>query len=178
MMLTLYRQPEEYFEKFDLHESLVLRFVCAHKHRKIDLVFDYAADAVELIGTGRWKKGDPVPPRDIRRIVFCGVESVTHQGVRTPVSATESEYALARGIGAIVLTAVSFAKDGDRYRMSLGMARSGSHSFSFESILVDQRLGRGRQVGAQEWVYSDVLTNEEFDFYEPFDRSLDMAGPA
>ncbi|XYH96917.1 hypothetical protein ACMHYB_55625 [Sorangium sp. So ce1128] len=178
MMLTLYPEPEEYFKKFDLHESLVLRFVCAHEHRKIDLVFDYAADAVELIVTGRWKKGDPVPPRDLRRIVFCGVESVTHQGVRTPVNATESEYALARGTGSILLTAVSFAKDRDRYRMSLGMARSGSHSFSFESILVDQRLGRGRQVGAQEWVYSDVLTNEEFDFYEPFDRSLDVGGPA
>jgi hypothetical protein len=177
-MLTLYLEPEKYFEEFDLNESLVLRFVCAHEHRKIDLVFDYAGDAVELIGTGRWKRGDPVPPRDIRRIVFCSADSFTHEGVQTPVTVTGSEYALARGTGSIVLEAVSFAKDRDRYRMSLGMGRSGSHSFSFESILVDQRLGRARQVGAQQWIYRDVLTNEEFDFHEPFERSFDMAGPA
>ncbi|WP_437811570.1 hypothetical protein [Sorangium sp. So ce1078] len=170
MMLTLYPEPEKYFQRFDLHESLVLRFVCAHEHSKVDLVLDYAGDAVELVGSGKWKKGDPVPPRDLRRIVFSGVEGIVHRGVQTSAVVTPSEYVLARTTGPIVLEAVSFAKDHNRYRVELGMGLSGSHGFIFESMMVDQRLGRARQVGAQRWVYRDLLTDEEFDFYEPFDR--------
>ncbi|WP_234023055.1 hypothetical protein [Sorangium cellulosum] len=76
-----------------------------------------------------------------------------------------------------MLEAVSLKKERSRYRINLGMGRSGSHSFLFESILIDQRLGRATKVGAQQWIYHDVATGEEFDFYQPFDHSLDMTDP-
>jgi hypothetical protein len=170
-MLTRRDDPGEYFKKFDLHESLVLRFASANDLKKIDLVFDYAGDAVEAIGTGRWKKGDPVPPRDLRRIVFCNVDRVRHERVRTPVSATASQYSLVLAAEeAIVLEVVGFFRNRDRCHVKFGMGRAGSHDFVFDSMLVDQRFGRATQVGPREWTYRDVDTGQAFEFHEPFDR--------
>ena len=71
-----------------------------------------------------------------------------------------------------MIQGVWFSREPTGYHMKLAMGQAGMHEFSFDSMLVDQRLGRGQQVGPERWAYRDALTGEKFEFHEAFDRSL------
>ena len=173
--------PVEFFGQHQFEESLVLSFQWLSGRAQVDLVFDYAAGALDLIGQVRLiAPGIEIseknrPHRDLRRLTFGAVSHFqcwpmprAGGGTRLPGLGRDSKEATPHHAQGATLARLTLKKHAAWYEAEV-MLTSTSYSFRFTDLSVDQRIGHGRQIGRQQWEYHDVVTGEVFDFFRPFD---------
>jgi hypothetical protein len=165
--------PITFFCDSPLNESLIFRFVHHAENAQVEIVYDYAAEAVSA-HFERVRKGLPEPKetfRDFRRLFFSGTHHVTcHRrpwpGFGMRVVRQIGEFNIFQAV-----TRMDVSRCGDRWKAVMEITQYGPYEFSFDSVQWFRRLAVAeRAKDGKGWVYRDSGTGEELDFDRPFDR--------
>jgi hypothetical protein len=157
--------PEQYLSENDLSESLVIKMTYLQEKMEFHLIIDFAMtpEFITYLDTGA--KPEVSPPRDFRRLVFSGTSDISISNIETKRGVDLIEYSI-RDNPPLDLQNVELQQNRKR-RISLYFGTYGTCSFNFDSLQVDRRLGRAVKAG-DDFLYFDVDSGTEFDFYNPF----------
>jgi hypothetical protein len=172
--------PVAFLGQHRFDESLVLSFRFLPRRAQVDLVLDYAAGVLDLVGqVGLLAPGITItdanrPHRDLRRLTFEGVShfrripepTPRRRSARPAIPDDDEELAPPDAAGATLARLA--LKQRPRWHEAAVVLPATAYTFRFTGLSVDQRIGHGRQVGPGQWEYQDVLTGEPFDFFRPF----------
>ena len=173
--------PRQLFAQISLLESNVLRFSVLREESVVDLVVDYAAEALsdwfEARARGVTREEYAAPPRDFRRLVFWGVSALRFRPGprwREPVFSWDGLRRVLRQHPPAITFAEVTGSEG-AFCAEFEFETWGLVSFTFEGICVNRRMGTGAGDGGDDSsAYVDVETGEPFDFHEPFAEDIVM----
>lgn len=164
--------PLTYFKDFELEEGLLFRFAYSPSSATVDLVSTFAAAAIahafEARARGVTSHQYVPPPRDFRRLLFLGVSAMRCRGL--PWKGDNAPWRRKIRIevaAAPTITLATVSKQQQKFQLEFRTDQHWPHTFNFESLYVDRRLGKGEKRG-ESWAYFDVETGEEFDLDNPF----------
>jgi hypothetical protein len=157
--------PDEYLRENDLDESLVIKMYHLQEKMEIHLIIDFARtpQLLKYLETG---VRSSVPyPRDFRHLVFSGTSdiSITDVQIKKPVDLLH--YSV-KGNPPLTLQFVELEQNG-KNRISLYFGTDGTLRFTFDTLEVERKLGRGVKAG-DDYDYFEVESGKKFDFYNPF----------
>lgn len=144
-----------------LQESLLIAFVYHAEGRRFSLVSDYP-------------ERSPGSVRDLVALVFNDVNRFTRESGDLPKLARfHFRYAAKDEVGGCVFQDIQIGNGAQGYRhvrFWFG-ANFGGISFDYRSLEVHRRGSRVVQV-EKDFFYFDIVSNKEFDFYNPFPRLM------
>ena len=172
-MTTTPLDPIEYLARNPLAESLLIRFHVDETRNQVEIVYDYAAEAVarHFERAARGERASPLQARDFRRLVLTDVRCVTvidgelRHGNEGYWDSLNQEIARSP----IVVQHESVKALDGRYMLTVVFSRGREYRIDFGSMLVARRLGAAIPRDRPGiWKYVDTETGEEFPFDMPF----------
>lgn len=157
--------PEQYLKENDLNESLVIRMAYFQEKMEFHLIiaFGRTPELLSYLETG--VRPMVSPPKDFRRLVFSVASDISISDVQVKRKIDLLDY-ISEDNPPLVLQDVELQRQG-KQRISLYFGTYGACSFNFDSLQVERKLGRAVKVG-DDFIYHDVDSGKEFDFYDPF----------
>lgn len=112
----------------------------------------------------------PRGEREFRKTVFYGVNEYNEQLINNlRIGTAGMQFKSKDYRRTVILQDVSVNVLNDYYSVILNYGVNfGCINFQFTSVEFEKKIGRGEKVKG-EWVYQDIKSKENFDFYKPFD---------
>src|SRR5262249_5044273 len=131
---------------------------------EVCLVIDLArtSELINYINTGNRSK---YTYRDFRHLLFVGVVNFDASGNWCTEKGRQHGYS-SKFNTPLVLQDYNIRRV-EKFCVNFYFARSRECKFMFDFLKIEQRKGRAAERG-NEYVYYDIESGEEFDFYEPF----------
>jgi hypothetical protein len=155
-MSTIETLEDPYEALTNIRESLVLSFELSRERHRFTLVCDYP-----------FKR--PGARRAFAGFVFEGVRDfVREEGNLPALRGFRDQLHLRSVTGGVVIESVKSTSTADGRHIDLWFGYNfGGVQFRYDSATAYRRNALTREVDG-EWLYRDMHSQEEFDFYEPF----------
>lgn len=158
MQLFKYEQVEDINFNYFL-EAALIEFIYTPEVKQLRLVFRIA------------KLSYPEGRGEFKELVFANVEQYKRIfGVKKELRKAEREYKARDYPGIYKIEKIQFYKGSKCYgKFIIKFDKElGGFEFESDSVRLKSKIGLGKEVARSEWVYYDVDTEKEFDFYKPF----------
>jgi hypothetical protein len=158
--------PEEYLIENDLNESLAIKMYYLQEKTEIHLIIDFARTPELLAYLETGVRSSVIHPRDFRHLVFSETSDISISDIEKKKSADLLNYS-SKDTPPLILQTVELKQKGKKSRIRLHFGTDGTCRFTFDSLQVERKLGRGVKAG-DDYAYFEVESGKEFDFYNPF----------
>lgn len=148
---------------FDLNsflESLLIEFNYSATKQEIEVVTDFINWDLE-----RGK-------REFKKIVFREVRKFQRLlGAGSNLEDTKLSYHTDNYQSTHIIQEIKIAEIEGYYSIVINLDNYfGGFTFECKSLTIASRVGKGIEIEKDNWIYSDVITNDLFEFSHPFPR--------
>ncbi|NJO01280.1 MAG: hypothetical protein HC880_05910 [Bacteroidia bacterium] len=148
-----------FFKENDYSEAVVIKYTLDDDVKEFLLVSDFINWDLE--------KGK----REFRKLLFQGVHNFKRIfGAYREHKKFDQQYQASNFTGTLTIEDINISSsDTTLNKVEIWLGHSfGGMEFEFVSLRSDSRIGFGKRIGKEDWIYVDVNKGQEFDFYNPF----------
>jgi hypothetical protein len=139
-------------------ESLLIEFNYSNESREFIMITDFVNWDLE-----RGK-------REFKRVVFSRVQKFQRLfGTGSTLRDTEFSYHVDNYPGTHIIQDIKKSEVSGHDKFIINLDNYfGGFDFECENVNIETRIGNGIEVEKDNWIYSDIITNELFKFSHPF----------
>jgi hypothetical protein len=161
----------EYIQEFNLNESLLLQYSLDESKRQILLIVDSVENPPEsLLNITKREKYD----RCFLSFLFEEITSYLRtDNINSGLKGYDNCFIAKNHRSTVVIQKNLFKLKTGICQVELSFGSFGKGQFVCKNIVFDYKLGKAIKTG-NAWRYFDILTDKEFDFYNPFDLDFEI----
>jgi hypothetical protein len=155
--------PEDYFRKYLVEESLLLRYRYDERTQAVFMTFDLAEYSMRSLSAD----GETQKSREVHRIRFNRVSDYRRYDI-APIYIMQESFDSAREIGSNAIYDVKPSKAGNRYSFSARLTNFGTVEFRYEELRAEVKTLLLVSPEGPPFKYVDASTGAPVDFFNPF----------